>query len=539
MPTPLIYPFRSVGHSLRAVGLALLCTMALIAAHAPAHAETVLRIVPHADLKNIDPIWTTAYITRNHGYMVYDTLFAMDANLEVQPQMVGDYSISDDGLTYEFVLRDGLTWHDGAPVTAADCVASIRRWGARDGMGQKLMDFIASLEAADDKTIRMVLSEPYGLVLASLGKISSNVPFMMPKRLAETDPFEQVPEIIGSGPFKFVVDEWVPGSKVIYVKNTDYLPRDEPPSALAGGKVVHVDRVEWLYIPDAATAMNALLNGEIDFYELPPIDLIPIMEQAPGVEVKVLNQLGEQGWVRLNHLHPPFDNPKAREAMLWLVDQSSYLQALVGNPDYYQTCPAYFGCGATYESDAGAEALMGQDLEKAKQLFAEAGYDGEPIVILQATDIQINNGASLVTAQLLREAGLNVELQAMDWSTLTSRRAVSDPPDQGGWNVFITWWIGADILNPIVNIGVSGGCRDRAWFGWPCDEELEGLRDSFARATDPAEQARMAEAVQQRAYSVVPYVPFGQWFAPVAYRDNLHGVIDAPVFPLSWNIEKR
>ena len=201
---------------LRSAAVALGVAAGLAFASGPALAENVLRIVPHANLKNLDPIWTTAYITRNHGYMVYDTLFASDENLEIQPQMVGDWSVSDDGLTYTFTLRDGLMWHDGDPVTAADCVASIKRWGTKDGMGQKLIQFTKELAVVDDNTFTLTLNEPYGLVLASLGKISSNTPFMMKKEHAEVDAFEQVPEVIGSGPFKFVKDEWVPGSTVVY-----------------------------------------------------------------------------------------------------------------------------------------------------------------------------------------------------------------------------------------------------------------------------------------------------------------------------------
>jgi peptide/nickel transport system substrate-binding protein len=503
-----------------------------------AWSETVLKVVPHADLKNIDPIWTTAYITRNHGYMVYDTLFALDENLEVQPQMVDSWSVSDDSLTWAFTLRDELLWHDGTPVTAADCVASIKRWGARDGMGQKLMDATAELRVVDDSTFELVLSAPYGLVLESLGKISSNVPFMMPERLAATDPFEQVPEIIGSGPFLFVAEEWVPGAKVVYVLNQAYVPRTEAPSFAAGGKVVKVDRVEWHYIPDAATAMNALMAGEIDYFELPPHDLLPIMEAAPGVLVENLDPLGQQGWLRMNHLHPPFDDVRIRQAVLWLVDQSLYMNAAVGDSRYWQTCPAIFACGTPLESDVAAEALMSQDLDKARALIAEAGYDGTPVVILQATDIPINNGAALVTAQILREIGMNVELQAMDWSTLTSRRAISKPVDEGGWNIFITWWIGADILNPVANIGVSGGCRNRAWFGWPCDEEIERLRDAYAREADPAEQKRLADAVQRRAFEIVTYANFGEWFNPIAYSERLKGMIKSPV-QFFWNIEKQ
>ena len=511
----------------------------LLASAAPAaEAESVLRVVAHADLKNLDPIWTTAYISRNHGYMVYDTLFALDENLEPQPQMVEDWSVSADGLVWTFGLRGGLAWHDGAPVTAADCVASIERWGARDGMGQKLMDATAALTVIDDRTFSLTLAQPYGLVLQSLGKISSNVPFMMPERLARTDPFEQVAESIGSGPFLFAAEEWVPGAKAVYVRNPVYVPRAEAPSFAAGGKVAKVDRVEWLYIPDAATAMNALIGGEVDYIELPPHDLLPIMEASPGVVVETLDTLGSQGWIRLNHLLPPFDDARAREAVLWAIDQTHYLQATVGNPDYYEECAAYFGCGTTFETDIGTEALMRQDLDRARALVAESGHVGSRVVILQATDVAINAGAALVTAGLLREIGFDAELQAMDWSTLTSRRAISDPVDRGGWNVFITRWIGADILNPVSNIGVSGGCLERAWFGWPCDPLIEELRDNFARAAGLDEQRRLVGEVQKRALEIVAYGNFGRWLNPVAYRESLSGLIPAPA-PFFWNIEKR
>ena len=498
----------------------------------------VLRVVPHADLKNHDPIWTTAYITRNHGYMVYDTLFALDENLKPQPQMVESYEVSEDSLTYSFTLRPGLKWHDGTAVTAADCVASIRRWGKRDGMGQKLLDLTASLEAVDARSFTLKLKKPYGLVLESLGKISSNVPFMMPKRLAETDAFEQVTEIVGSGPFKFVKEEWVPGAKVVYVKNEDYVPRSEPASFASGGKVVRVDRVEWLYMPDAATAMNALLLGEVDYWEVPQIDLLSVLKEDPHIKVEVKDPLGTQGWLRPNHLNPPFDNPKARRALLHMVKQATYMQAIVGDPELWTECPAYFMCGTPLESDIGAEALVNQDLDAAKRLMAEAGYKGERVVLMDPVDVPIGHGASLVTAQLLRQIGVNVEVQAMDWSTLTSRRAEKKSVEDGGWSIFHTWVIGADVASPVANIGISGGCVERAWFGWPCDAKIEELRDSYGLETDPVKQKRIAEALQTRAYEVVPYVNYGQWFQPVAFRDSLEGVLISPV-PFFWNISKK
>jgi peptide/nickel transport system substrate-binding protein len=497
-----------------------------------------LKVIPHADLKNTDPIWTTAYITRNHGYMIYDTLFSLDANLQPQPQMVDTWQVSADGLTYTFTLRPGLKWHDGKPVRAADCVASIKRWGKRDGMGQKLMELTKALEVVDDRTFTLTLKEPYGLVLHSLGKISSNVPFMMPERLAKTDAFTQITENIGSGPFKFVKEEWVPGSKVVYVRNPDYIPRSEPPSFAAGGKRVKVDRVEWLYIPDPATAQAALSAGEVDYYERPPVDLLPLMEKNPDITVAVIDPLGTQGWLRPNHLHPPFNNKKARQALLWMVNQEDYMRAIIGDPKYWRTCPAYFMCGTPLETDVGSEPLMRQDFAKARQLMKEAGYKGETVILMDPTDVPILHGATLVTAQLLRKIGVNVQVQAMDWSTLTSRRAEKKPPAEGGWNLFHTWATGADVASPVANIGVSGGCVEKAWFGWPCDARIEKLRDAWARATDAAQQKEIAVKLQRVLYDNVPYVNYGQWFLPTAYRSNLKGVIVSPV-PFFWNISKE
>ncbi len=510
----------------------------LLAMSAPAQAQKVLRIVPHADLKNLDPIWTTAYITRNHGYMVYDTLFATDGNLKVQPQMVDTWKVSDDGLVYTFTLRDGLKWHDGAPVKSEDCIASIQRWGKRDGMGQKLMDFTKSMDVVDDKTFTLTLKEPYGLVVDSLGKISSNVPFMMPKRLAETDAFQQVAEIVGSGPFKFVKEEWVPGSKIVYVKNTDYVPRKEPASGAAGGKVVHVDRVEWVYIPDPATTMNALVNGEVDLWETPAVDMVPLLKNNANIKIEVIDPLGTQGWLRPNHLHFPFNNEKARQALLYAVNQEEYLQAIVGDPALYKVCPAYFICGTPNETDVGTAPLKKVDKEMAKKLLAESGYKGEKIIMMQPTDIPVLNNATLVTAQMLRDIGMNVEVQAMDWSTLTSRRAEKKPPAEGGWNIFHTYSTGADVTSPVSNIGISGGGVEKAWFGWPTDAKTEELRDAYARATTDADKKKVVEQLQTRLFEVVPYVNYGQWFQPMAWRSNLSGVVVSPV-PFFWNIQKN
>ena len=504
----------------------------------PALADnSVFKAVVHADLKNIDPIWTTAYISRNHGYMVWDTLFASDEKFEIHPQMAESATVSEDGMTYTIKLREGLKWHDGSPVTPEDCIASIKRWGDRDGMGQQMMAVVESMEAVDDLTFTIKLKETWGLVLPALGKMSSNVPFMMPKRLAETDPHEQVPDSVGSGPYIFVKDEWVPGAKAVYVKNQAYVPRDEPASGAAGGKVVNFDRFEWHYIPDDQSKMSAIINAEVDYWENPPADLVPVLQEAEGVVVQLADPYGSQGWMRINHLHPPFDNKTARQAIQLVVNQEMYLQAIVGTPDLYKVCPAMFMCDTPFASDAGSERVMMQDFDKAKAMLAEAGYNGETLVLMHPTDIPPLNAATQVTAQLLREAGINLDVQAMDWSTLTSRRKLQKDPSEGGWHIFHTSWIAPDLINPLANIGVSGGGKEKAWFGWPDDPEIEGLRQAFARETNPAKQKQLASQVQQKAMDTVTYIPIGQYFQYRAMRDNVSGFLPAPV-PFFWNLEK-
>lgn len=493
-----------------------------------------LRFIPHADLKILDPIWTTAYITRNHGYMIYDTLFAVDENLKVQPQMVDTWEVSSDGLQYTFTLRDGLKFHDGTLVTAEDAVVSINRWGQRDMLGKQLMNFTAQLEVVDAKTFRLVLKEPFGQVLEALAKPSSNVPFIMPARIAATPADEQIKEAIGSGPFKFVKEAWQPGHRVVYVRNPDYVPRSEPSSFGAGGKRVYVDRVEWVYIPDPTTASAALEAGEVDYWEVPPVDFVARLEQNPQITVSVVDPLGTQGMLRPNHLQPPFNNKKARQALLWMARQEVYMQAAIGNQKFWRTCPSYFLCGGSWETHVGSEALKTQDLEKARQLLQEAGYDGRPVILMDPTDIPLLHAATLVTQHLLTQIGVKVDLQAMDWSTLISRRAEKKPPAEGGWNLFHTWSIGADVLSPAINAGIVGAC-DKAWFGWYCSEKMEELRTEWMRTPDVDKQKQLMEEIQKLAFEEVPYVSYGQWFMPVAYRTHVKGVLQFPV-PVLWNI---
>ncbi|MBV9521556.1 MAG: ABC transporter substrate-binding protein, partial [Alphaproteobacteria bacterium] len=477
------------GRSLAAAML-LLAVAGISGAASAQSAGKTIRFIAQADLRSLDPIWTTAYITRNYGYMVYDTLLAVDKNLKPQPQMVESWTESEDKLAYTFTLRPGLKWHDGLPVTPADCIASIARWGKRDALGQKLMEAVDWMKPAGERAFTIALKAPFPLLLEGLAKLSSNTPFMMPERVAKTDAFQQISESVGSGPFKFVKEEWVPGNKAVFVKNGDYVPRQEPPSFAAGGKVVKVDRVEWLYIPDAATAVAALNAGEADWYEQPPSDLIPIFQANPDIVVANVDPLGSHGILRFNFIQPPFNNKVLRQAVLALVDQKDYMRAVAGDEKNWQVCVALFVCGTPLATDAGGEQLKkGPDLAKAKQLIAQSGYKGEKIVVISATDQSIVNNQAQVTAQILKEAGLNVELQANDWGTLITRRAGKEPVEKGGWSIFHTWVVAPDLLSPAVDnqLRTNG---DGAWFGWPSDATIEGLRDKWFKAQDLTEQKK-------------------------------------------------
>jgi len=493
-----------------------------------------MRFIAHADLKVLDPIWTTAYITRNHGYLIYDTLFGTDEKDQAKPQMVDKWSVSQDGKKWTFTLRDGLKWHDGKPVTSEDCTESIKRWTKRDPFGKLLAAHTAKLAPVDRKSFALDLSERFGPVLEALGKPSSNVPFIMPAHVAATPDTEQIKEFIGSGPFRFVKDEWQPGNQVVYVKNADYVPRKEAPSGSTGGKVVHLDKVIWRYIPDATTASAALERNEVDWWENPPVDFIPRVEQNPALTAFVFDPRGQQGWLRPNHLHPPFNNKKARQALVHMMDQTKYLQAAVGVPKFFQSCSAVFLCGGPYESKVGAEGLAKQDLARARQLVKESGYDGRPVVVLQVTDIQALSAVALVTRELLQQVGFNVDIQAVDWSTNLARRAKKEPPAQGGWNIIHTWWTGADVANPAVHAGVSGA-GGSAWFGWPENGQIEKLRLDWVRATDTGKQKQIAEEIQRLVLDEVLYVPWGQWTLPFAFNKKVQGVLRFPA-PLFWNV---
>jgi peptide/nickel transport system substrate-binding protein len=524
--------------SVAALALAASVGGVLGTAPAPTEAQT-LKVVMNSDLKILDPIWTTAYVQRGFGYMVWDVLFAVDEKFEVKPQMVDKYDVSADKLTWTFTLRDGLVWSDGKPVSPEDCIASIKRWGARDSMGQKLMGEVAGFEAVDARTFRMKMKEPYGLVLESLGKPSANVPFMMPKKTADTDPMQQikVEDVIGSGPFVFVANEWKPGEKVVFLKNPTYKPRAEPPSGLAGGKIAKVDRIEWIWIPDPQTQASALLNGEIDMIESPPMDLLPMLAKDKNVKLFDFNPLGNQDVLRFNTLFKPFDNPRIRYAASVAIGQEEFLKATIGDPKYYKVCKAMFLCGTPLGTDEGMKDILNQNAARAKEILKEAGYDGTPVVIMQATDNVILANLAPVAKAQLEAAGFKVDVQPMDWQTLVGRRTKKDPPDKGGWNAFMTSWAAADILNPVMAGFFNASC-DKAMFGWPCDETIEKMRDQFSKEGDPAKQKQIVIDLQKYWVEHPTHINLGQWYQPFAQSTKIDGTMVAPV-TVFWNMTKK
>jgi peptide/nickel transport system substrate-binding protein len=496
-----------------------------------------LRLIVRTDLRVLDPVWTTAYVSRNHGYMIFDTLFALDSKFKPQPQMVGDYGVSSDKLVWRFALRPGLKFHDGEPVTGADCVASLKRWMARDALGQALAVTISEMTGGGDNSFTLRLKEPFPLLLDGFAKISSLVPFIMPERTAKTDPFQQITDTVGSGPFKFVREEFEPGHKAVYVKNNDYMPRSEPPDWASGGKIVKVDRVEWLVIPDVSTAAAALANGEVDWWENPTLDLARAIATNPDITVVDTDALGSMGLLRFNQLLPPFDNVKMRQAVLAATDQAEFMTALAGDPKDWKRCASFFTCGTPMANDAGSEALTGKrDLEAAKRMVAEAGYKGEPIVLLDGVDLPTSHAHAMIANDLLKKLGFNVELASADWGTVVNRRASKKAVADGGWNVFGTDFLGAEMLNPWLNPPLPAN-GEKAWFGWPTDDKLEDLRKEWLRAGDSEVRQEIAAKIQKRAFETVPYIPTGQYLPKTAYRKNVKGVIDAPAL-FMWNVEK-
>ena len=503
-----------------------------------AQASRTLRFVPQANLASLDAIAGTQYVVRNASLLVWDTLFGVNSDLEPKPQMVEAWENTDGGLTWTFRLRPGLKFHDGAPVLARDVIASLDRWMVRDTMGQRIKALQQEMVAVDDRTVRLKLSKPFPKMLFALGKNNAPVAEIMPERIAKTDPFTLISEFVGSGPMKFKRDEWNPGSKAVFELNRDYQPRSEPASWLSGGKQMHFDRIEWLILPDDATKAAALQNNEIDWWENPVPDLVPLLKRNKNITVDIADPLGNIGSFRMNHLHPPFNDVRVRRAVMMALSQEDYMRAVVGDDTaLWKTLPSYFTPGTSAYTEAGGELLKGpRRYDEARKLLAEAGYDGTPVVLCVATDVQITKAQGDITADLLGKIGMKVDYQAIDWGTLGARRAKKDPPSAGGWNIFHTWHAGADCINPAPYTAFDAG-GDKAWFGWPKSDLVQGAIAAWYDAPDAGAEKTAMDNVNRAAMDYVTYLPTGFFLGYQAWRNTVSGVVKAP-FPVFWDVKK-
>lgn len=511
---------------------------ALAAPRIAAGAETrVLRFVPHADLTILDPTWTSAYVTRNHGYLVFDTLFGQNGKFQPEPQMVEGVTTGNDGRLWTLTLRSGLTFHDGEPVRGRDCVASLKRWGARDEFGKTLFAATDELSSPDDRTIVFRLKRPFPLLASALGKTALMTAAIMPERIAGGDPGKPITEMIGSGPFRYVAGERIPGDRVVYERFAGYVPRQGgTPEGTCGPKAVNFDRVEWKVIPDAATAAAALQTGEIHWWELPSADLLPSLRTMKSVSVDVLDPTGYVGVLRMNQLQAPTDNVAIRRAIMAAVSQTDVVTSVAGtDPKYWNDRLGYFCPGTTFATDAGMEAMTApRDPDAVKRMLAAAGYKGEPIVLMRPGDLQLVSLPTDVLADTLSRAGFTVDVAAMDWGSVVQRRSRREGPGQGGWIAFVSWFSGGDHLNPAIHGLLRGD--DSVLNGFCHSPAIEELRAAWSQAPSQAEQVEIARKLQLQAFAEVPYIPVGQIAQLTAYRNDLTGMLKG--VPAFWNIRR-
>jgi peptide/nickel transport system substrate-binding protein len=516
---------------------------ATLAMPAVGHAQSaqVFKWIPSVDVSVLDPIWTTTYPTRHHAYLVFDTLYGQTGprgGYAATPQMVEGHTVADDGKTWKLTLRDGLMFHDGTKVLARDCVASIRRWGARDVMGQTLMARTDDLSAPDDKTIVFRLSKPFPLLPDALGKITPSNCVIMPERLASTDPFKKVTEMVGSGPYRYKADERVPGALLAYERFAGYVPRAGGDADWTSGpKVAHFDRIEWHIIPDPATAAAAMRSGEMDGWEFPSSDLLPQLERERHLRRELIHETGFAVWFRPNHLQPPFDNPAIRRALLAAIDQESTMIAAMGEDPTLRKVPCgFFPPDSPMASDAGMTNIPPKpEYERAKRALYEADYKGERVVLMATTDFPTMVTASEVFADMLRRVGMNVDYQAMDNGTLIQRRVINKPLAEGGWSCTCGFLGCFDFFTPATHFLLRGN-GEKGVFGWASSPRIEELRDQWLDAPDLEARKKIAAEIQAQAFIDVPYLPLGMYYNPSVYRrdvtDILHG------FPIFWNMRR-
>ena len=500
-------------------GTAALARPALVRAQA----QTTLKFVPYADLALLDPA-VSAFVTRNHVLMVFDTLFAWDLDGVARPQMLAGSLTDPDGLGWTLTLRDQLMFHDGTQVLARDAVASIKRWWINDAFGQALAEATDDVSAPDDKTIRFRLKRPFPLLPDALAHPTNTMAAIMPERLATTSADKRLTEMVGSGPFRYVAAERVPGARNVYAKFDRYVPRDGVASFCAGPRVVNFDRVEWITTPDPATQVAALKNGEVDYVEQPLMDLVPSLKTTRGITVDVVETKGLIGFLRFNQTFAPFDNPAIRRAVLQAVNQREFMEAVVGTGAPYDAQTGLFTSGTALANDAGMGALDGKhDVAALRKAIVDAGYKGEKIIYLEPTDVPRINAIAEVGADMMRKLGFNVDVIATDWGTTVQRSVSRQPPDKGGWHMFAAFSGGWDMSNPGCHQLMRGNGA-RAYNGWPTMPKLEALRDAWLYAPTRAQDTALARQMQEQALADVPYLPVGSYYQPVAYVSSLTNV---------------
>jgi peptide/nickel transport system substrate-binding protein len=518
------------------VGLAASGGLAIPAISQRAAART-LRFVPQADLANFDPVWTTTFVVRNASVLVWDMLYGIDDQLKPHRQMVEAEEVSPDELVWTFRLRPGLKFHDGEPVLAKDVVASLNRWAARDSLGQIIKATEHELAAIDDRTFRWALKRPFRKMLLALGKTTPLGCFIMPARVAATDPFRQITEHVGSGPMRFVEKEWVPGARAVFERFPGYLSRDEQNSWLAGSKRMLVDRVEWTVIPDPATASAALQSGEVDWWEVPTPDLVPVLKKSRNVTADIADPLGNIGVFRMNHLHPPFNDVRARRAILMAVNQEDYMRVILGDDDrMWKPMRGFITPGTLLYNEEGAEILKGpRDLDGARRLLAQSGYAGQPVTCLVAQDLPYLKAWGDVSADLMKRLGVNVDFVATDFGTVVARRAQKSPPGQGGWQMLHAWHAGMDYATPMSQSIRANG--EKAWFGWPSIQPVEVAIAAWFEAKTLEEEKVAARALNTAALADVIYAPLGFFLSYQAWRKNVTGIVKGPL-PFFWGVSK-
>ena len=505
----------------------------------PAFGQTTraktLRFMPQAALAVLDPIFNPTTIVSTHAYCVFDTLYGADRALRPHPQMAQGHETAADGLTWTIRLRDGLAFHDGAPVRARDCVASINRWAARDAFGQVMMGAVNEVVATDDRTITFRLKRPFPALLDALAKPAASPCFMMPERTALTPADRPITDMTGSGPWKWVAGEFSAGSQAVYLRNEAYVSRDEPSDAASGGKRVNFDRLELVWIPDGGTAVAALRTGEIDWIEYPLPDLVPVMQRERGITTQIYDPNGFLGFLRFNALHPPFDDVKVRRAIRDVLVQPDFMSAVALEGDWRE-CHAMFPCGLPGVTEFTPAPRGEAAMDRTRAALRDAGYRGEPIVLVNPTDFPAVTMQGRVTADLMRRLGVNIQLVEADWATTIARRANKNSPDHGGWNLHNTNFPAAGIANPALSpiIRMNG---ERAWFGWPSDAGVEEQVTAWIEAPNAEAQAAAMQKLQQLAWEAVPFAPTGLFRLRTAFRSDLTGVLQGPN-PFVWNLKR-